>query len=78
VPATLSRKTIQIGGQYLVSLAVEGLAEHGFKAKVASPVGERLPASGPVHVALPLDQISLFDASGIRIAAALLPLENAS
>jgi ABC-type sugar transport system ATPase subunit len=78
VPATLSHKTIQIGGQYLVALAVEGLSEHGFKAKVASPVGERLPASGPVHVALPLDQVSLFDLKGNRIAASLLPLENAS
>lgn len=73
VPAQVDRKTVQIGGQYLVALTVDGLANHGFKAKVAPSVGERLPASGPVHVALPLDQVSLFDAAGNRIAATLRP-----
>ena len=73
VPAQVDRKTVQIGGQYLVALTVDGLANHGFKAKVAPSVGERLPSSGPVHVALPLDQVSLFDAVGNRIAATLGP-----
>ncbi|HET7055795.1 MAG TPA: ABC transporter ATP-binding protein [Thermomicrobiales bacterium] len=75
VPALLERKTIQIGGQYLVSLAVAGLSEHGFKAKVAPSAGERLPASGPVFVELPLDRITLFDAHGDKIAATLQPAQ---
>jgi ABC-type sugar transport system ATPase subunit len=71
VPAQLARKTVQIGGQYLVALDVDGVGNQGFKAKVAPTAGERLPSSGQVHVALPLDQVSLFDAYGIRIAASL-------
>jgi ABC-type sugar transport system ATPase subunit len=73
VPATLTRKTVQIGGQYLVALNVTGLGDQGFKAKVAPSIGERLPASGTVHVELPLDHVTLFDAQGIRIAASLHP-----
>ena len=73
VPARLSRKTVQIGGQYLVTLTVDELSAAGFKAKVAPSVGERLPASGPVFVELPLDQVTLFDGEGSRIAAALRP-----
>jgi hypothetical protein len=32
-----------------------------------------LPSSGQVNVELPLEQVSLFDAEGIRIAANLHP-----
>jgi ABC-type sugar transport system ATPase subunit len=71
VLASLTRKSIQIGGQYLLALTVEGLHERGFKAKVAPSAGARLPASGPVNVALPLEQITLFDTAGNRIAATL-------
>ena len=74
VPVTLERKTVQIGGQYLVALDVGG---HGFKAKVAPSVGERLPGSGIVNVMLPLKHVSLFDAAGNRIAASLHPAGNA-
>ena len=71
VPARVLRKTIQIGGQYLVSLSVAGLADRGFKAKVAPTTGERLPATGPVNVELPLDHVTLFGADSNRIAATL-------
>src|SRR4051812_41261918 len=70
VSAQLMRKTIQIGGQYLVSLNVAA-GEHDIKAKVGSAAGEQLPASGTVNVELPLDRVSLFDSSGNRIAATL-------
>ncbi|MCC7024303.1 MAG: ABC transporter ATP-binding protein [Thermomicrobiales bacterium] len=73
VPAELLRKTIQIGGQYLVALKAEGAPESGFKAKVAPYHGERLPSAGLVHVELPLDQVTLFDERGSRIAATLRP-----
>lgn len=71
VPARLLRKTIQIGGQYLLALAVDGLSDVGFKAKVAPSAGERLPEAGQVYIALPLDAVSLFDSGGNRIQAAL-------
>ncbi|HET9396683.1 MAG TPA: ABC transporter ATP-binding protein, partial [Nitrospiraceae bacterium] len=61
VPARLVRKTVQIGGQYLVALDVDGVGNQGFKAKVSPTAGERLPASGQVNVELPLGQVSLFD-----------------
>jgi len=73
VPARLIRKTIQIGGQYLLALIVDGLGGGSFKAKVASSAGERLPSSGPVHVELPLDRVTVFNAAGNRIAATLRP-----
>ena len=73
VPAHLVRKTVQIGGQYLVALSIAGLATQGFKAKVAPTVGDRLPTSGPVSVELPLEHVTLFDAEGVRIAANLHP-----
>ena len=72
-PAQLVRKTIQIGGQYLVALHVAATGERGFKAKVDLPLGEYLPDSGPVNVELPLDRVTLFDAAGNRIAATLRP-----
>jgi hypothetical protein len=37
-----------------------------------------LPASGGVYAELPLDHVSLFAASGNRIAATLHPLEKTS
>jgi ABC-type sugar transport system ATPase subunit len=70
VPVELKRKSIQIGGQYLVALEVPG-SDTTLKAKVAPSVGERLPSSGPVHVELPLDRVTVFDEGGNRIAAAL-------
>jgi ABC-type sugar transport system ATPase subunit len=70
VPVDLRRKSIQIGGQYLVALEVPGTTTT-LKAKVAPSVGERLPSSGPVHVELPLDRVAVFDEGGNRIAAAL-------
>jgi ABC-type sugar transport system ATPase subunit len=73
VPAHLVRKTVQIGGQYLVALTVAGLGDQGFKAKVAPTVGDRLPSAGPVNVELPLADVTLFDATGVRIAANLHP-----
>jgi ABC-type sugar transport system ATPase subunit len=73
VPAEMERKTVQIGGQYLVALNIDELDGGGFKAKVAPSVGERLPASGEVNVILPLDHVSLFDAAGNHIAARLHP-----
>ena len=73
VRAVLERKSIQIGGQYLLALRVEGLSQPAFKAKVAPSVGERLPSSGPVTIELPLDQVTLFNAAGNRIAARLQP-----
>ena len=76
VPANLVRKTVQIGGQYLVALRVEGLEAQSFKAKVAPTAGERLPDSGPVYVELPLTHVTLFDAGGIRIPAQLQPVNE--
>jgi ABC-type sugar transport system ATPase subunit len=76
VPAELVRKTIQIGGQYLVTLRVDGLGDRVFKAKVSPSAGERLPEAGPVSVELPLDRVSLFDEAGNRIAADLRPAPN--
>jgi ABC-type sugar transport system ATPase subunit len=73
VAANVDRKSVQIGGQYLVALSIAGVPDSGFKAKVAPSAGERLPAAGTVHVSLPLDQVSLFDAAGNRIAAKLRP-----
>jgi ABC-type sugar transport system ATPase subunit len=73
VPAELVRKTVQIGGQYLVTLRVDGLGDRAFKAKVSPSAGERLPESGAVSVELPLDHVSLFDEAGNRIAADLRP-----
>jgi hypothetical protein len=69
VPARLIRKTIQIGGQYLLTLSVDDQGERGFKAKVAPTIGERLPVTGAVFVELPLEHVTLFDAAGDRIAA---------
>jgi ABC-type sugar transport system ATPase subunit len=72
VLARLARKTIQIGGQYLVALEVDGGGDDlRFKAKVAPSVGDGLPASGQVHVELPLEHLTLFDAAGNRVAARL-------
>ena len=73
VAANVDRKSVQIGGQYLVALSIAGVPDSGFKAKVAPSAGERLPAAGTVHVSLPLDQVSLFDSAGNRIAAKLRP-----
>jgi ABC-type sugar transport system ATPase subunit len=70
VPADLVRKTVQIGGQYLVALDVEGTR---FKAKVSASAGEHLPAHGPVSVTVPLEHVTLFGEDGTRIAAMLHP-----
>ena len=70
MPVELRRKSVQIGGQYLLALEVPG-SQTALKAKVAPSVGERLPSSGPVHVELPLDRVAVFNEGGHRIAAAL-------
>jgi ABC-type sugar transport system ATPase subunit len=72
VPARLMRKTVQIGGQYLLALEVAGIAEPGFKAKVAPSVGERLPAQGQVSVELPLAAVNVFDSAGNRLQTSLV------
>jgi len=74
VQAELQRKSVQIGGQYLLGVTIPTLGDQLFKAKVAPSAGERLPASGTVFVEFPLNQVVLFDASGNRIPATLHPV----
>ena len=69
IPAVLARKSIQIGGQWLLSLAVSGLANQDFKAKVAADQGAGLAEGDAVHVVLPLADVTLFDAHGDRLPA---------
>ena len=68
VPAQMRRKTVQIGGQYLVALDVEGAS---FKAKVSASAGDHLPSQGSVFVTVPLEFVTLFAENGSRIAANL-------
>ncbi len=69
IPATLLRKSIQIGGQYLLTLALPG-SDEPFRAKVAHDAGGALPDRGDVRVRLPLDRVAVFSAGGERLAAA--------
>ena len=69
VPAILERKSIHIGGQYLLSLRLSSEGDSGFKAKVGYEEGEALPDNGPVHVRFPLNRVTLFDKATERIPA---------
>ncbi|HET7093754.1 MAG TPA: ABC transporter ATP-binding protein [Thermomicrobiales bacterium] len=69
VAATLDRKSIQIGGQFLLQLAIPGLGEQSAKAKVAPERGGSLRAGEVVWAGLPLDRVTVFDADGARIDA---------
>ncbi|MDP9364439.1 MAG: ABC transporter ATP-binding protein [Chloroflexota bacterium] len=71
VPATLVRKSITIGRQYLLTLRPAGLGERGFKAKVEPALGDALAVGGEVWVTLPPDRVTLFDPAGQRLAASL-------
>ncbi len=71
VPARVRRTSIQIGGQYLVGLEVDGLADQPLKAKVDPRVGASLAAGDQVWVECSLDSVSLFDPSGRRSPAEL-------
>ncbi|HEX5500698.1 MAG TPA: ABC transporter ATP-binding protein [Thermomicrobiales bacterium] len=73
VAATLDRKSIQIGGQYLLQLAIPGLGEQSVKAKVAPERGGSLAAGEVVWAGLPLDRVTVFDAAGARIEAVPTP-----
>ena len=69
VRGTLLRKSIQIGGQYLLVLMAEGLGDQTLKAKVTPDAGQRLPESGEVWIRLPLDRVTLFGEDGSALAA---------
>lgn len=69
IPAELDRKSIQIGGQYLLTLRVEGLGATPFKAKVGHESGSRLPDTGRIWIRLPLERVTLFGADGVRLPA---------
>jgi len=77
VPAVLERKSIHIGGQYLLSLRLPGTGI-GFKAKVGHEEGAALPASGDVWATLPLDRIALFGEDGDRLPVAFPSVQHAA
>lgn len=62
VEARVLRKSITIGGQYLVKLERDGQT---FKAKVSPAVGRQLGASAWVE--LPVDEITVFSQDGQRV-----------
>ncbi|MED4909373.1 ABC transporter ATP-binding protein [Brevibacillus centrosporus] len=66
VKGTIVRKSIAAGGQYLLTIRVEGLS---LKGKVSSELGSRLPAD--VWVEAPLERVILFDRNGSRLPASL-------
>jgi len=69
VPGTLLRKSIQIGGQYLLVLMAEGLGDQTLKAKVTPEAGLLLPDAGDVWIRLPHDRVFLFGEDGGALAA---------
>ncbi|HEU0113898.1 MAG TPA: TOBE domain-containing protein, partial [Thermomicrobiales bacterium] len=69
VEGRLERKSIQIGGQYLLQLSIPGLGEQSVKAKVAPERGAALRPGTSVWVGLPLDRVTVFDADGARVEA---------
>lgn len=71
VPSRLRRKSIQIGGQYLLTLEVSGASDRPFKAKVDPQVGHQFDPPSDVWVLLPPDQVTLFDANGHRMPATI-------
>jgi ABC-type sugar transport system ATPase subunit len=66
VPAKLYRKSIVVGGQYLLML---NLGPYSLKAKVPSEVG--LAVSEDVWIECPLPYITLFDEDGAKIETEL-------
>ena len=77
VAAVLERKSIHIGGQYLLSLRLPGTGI-GFKAKVGHEDGAALPETGDVWATLPLDRIALFGENGDRLPAAFPSVQHAA
>jgi hypothetical protein len=71
VPSRLRRKSIQIGGQYLLTLDVAGASDRPFKAKVDSQVGHQFETPADVWVKLPATDVTLFDANGHRLPATI-------
>ncbi|MCC6313509.1 MAG: ABC transporter ATP-binding protein [Thermomicrobiales bacterium] len=67
IPAMLLRKSIQIGGQHLLSLDLADATIEPFKAKVSNEAGAALPESGEVWISLPLDRVTLFGPDGARL-----------
>ena len=71
VPGRILRTSITIGRQYLLTLTTTGLGERTFKAKVPPAAGATFAAGDDVWIDLPLDEITLFDPAGHRLAATL-------
>jgi len=71
VAARVARTSIQIGGQLLVALRLDGLGQRHLKAKVEPVLGETLAAGDPVWVEFPLDRLTLFGRDGHRLAASI-------
>jgi ABC-type sugar transport system ATPase subunit len=71
IPATLLRKSITIGRQYLLTLRPAGPDSQTFKAKVDPALGDALTVGDEVGVTLPLDRVTLFDPDGQRLEARL-------
>jgi hypothetical protein len=69
VTGRLLRRSIQIGGQYLLTLTVEGMDDQPFKAKVDHLLGGTLAPGSDLTITLPLSQITLFDTEGHRLPA---------
>jgi ABC-type sugar transport system ATPase subunit len=61
VEGKVVRKSITIGGQYLITVAA---SDHLFKAKVPASIGQSL--SGAIWIELPLSRITLFKEDGHR------------
>jgi len=76
VPASVVRTSIQIGGQYLITLRIDGLQDQSIKAKVEPAAGAALVPGEPVWVEFPLDRISLFDPAGHRLDATFAALSS--
>ena len=67
VRGTLTRKSIVVGGQYLLFIQV---GEHTLKAKVPAKIGQAV--NGEVWVNCPLENVTLFGANGTKIATELV------
>jgi ABC-type sugar transport system ATPase subunit len=71
VPSRLRRKSIQIGGQYLLTLEVAGATDRPFKAKVDPQVGHQFDPPADVWVQIPANEVTLFDSNGHRLPATI-------
>jgi len=67
VHGKLTRKSIVVGGQYLLFIQIE---DHILKAKVPAEIGQA--ANGDVWVECPLEYVTLFGANGTKIATELV------